>query len=160
MKRVLPLVGCILLAAINFGCSRSTPSASDPISGGMGAVKIRDDIEVKVNNTREAATLTGSGQSPLDQPKAAAAGKTWLIVNVTVNFKGTGSLQVAESYLRLTASNKQFYMGGLHGWTDNPTNYTILMADLAPGGSATGDVIYEVEPGLKVEKLDFMDLRP
>jgi len=159
LTKALPLVACVLLAAFNLGCGKSTSQAVDPVSGGMGAVKVRDDVEIKINNTREAATLDSSGSSHLPQP-AAGAGNTFLLVNVTVNFKGSGSLQVSEGSFRLTASNKQFYMGGLHGWVDNPANFTILMANLAPGGTATGDVIFEVEPGLKVEKLDFMDFRP
>jgi hypothetical protein len=129
-------------------------------AAGLGGVLLRDDVEIKVNSSRAATALMTSGLSHLEEPVAPAPGKTFLIVNVTVNFKGRGALQVGESMLRLAASNKQFYMGGLHKWLDNPTNYTPLMADLAPGGSATGDVIYEVVPGLKVEKLEFLDVRP
>ena len=140
--------------------SQAPAPAPQDAAAGMGGTLVRDDVEIKVNGMREAAMLTTSGPAHLEEAVAPAPGKTFLIVNVTVNFKGSGSLQAAGPMLRLSASNKQFYMGGLHKWLDNPTNYTLLMADLAPGGSATGDVVYEVEPGLKVEKLEFIDARP
>jgi hypothetical protein len=112
----------------------------------------RQDVEVKINSTLPTTTLPVSGD--FYSPPTAEPGKTYIKCNVTVTFKGTtGTLNVGASSLRIHASNKQIYRSEL--FLMPLQNYQDIQATLLPGGTTTGDVVFEVEAGAQIEKIEF-----
>lgn len=112
----------------------------------------RQDVEVKINSTLSTTTLPVAGD--FYTPPTADPGKTFIKCNVTVTFKGTtGTLQVNANSLRIQASNKQVYNSQL--LMIPLQNHQDIQATLLPGGTTTGDVIFEVEAGAQIEKIEF-----
>ncbi len=112
----------------------------------------RQDVEVKINSTLPMTTLPVSGD--FYSPPTADPGKTFIKCNVTVTFKGTtGTLNVNASSLRIHASNKQVYNSQL--LMVPLQSHQDIQATLLPGGTTTGDVIFEVEAGAQIEKIEF-----
>ncbi len=161
----------VILAAIALGVTlaftgyrgyqaRQATDFSSLFSGsGLGAGGVnnlqsepRQDVEVKINSTLPTTTLQSTNE--FFKAPAADPGKTFLKCNVTVTFKGTtGTLNVNAGSLRIHTSNKQVYDSQL--LMVPLQNHQDIQATLLPGGTTTGDVIFEVEAGAQIEKIEF-----
>jgi len=121
--------------------------------------KPRTDVSVKLNTTSQADVLHEGKSFGTYKPDT---GKVFLICNVTVTYQGkAGSLEVRGGSslsfngggFQISADNKQMYrnktfMSGLQ-------SVRLINATLLPGGTTTGDIVFEVEPGVKPDSIDY-----
>ncbi len=168
MKRLLHLAVGVFLFVLG-GCQKtenqvvnsgnSPETEARPELNNQGLPKARTDTVVKLNGTRTLSRLDPES-ADLDKPKEPATGKEFLVVNVTVTYKGDKTLQIAGGPFRIFTSNKQIFDSGAEIPLNKPKGVNLISANLLPNGSETGDVVFEVPIGVKVEKIEIVEIPP
>lgn len=131
---------------------RSALGDNGTLDGAQGADESKLDVEVKINSVVQAQELRPV--SDTWETRTPKPGKVFLICNVTVTFNGgTDSFPVTHLGMHLQASDKNIY--NAIGLGPERQNVNELNARLLPGGSTTGDLVFEVASGAQPEKVTF-----
>lgn len=141
-------------AALYAGLSNLFTGSSNPMTAPAlpAFPETRSDVAVKLNSNYTTTTL--AAQMGTEGTYTADTGKEYLVCNVTLSFTGnSGSLNVGNHSFKLEGSNKQVYQGRM--FLGQLTTVKLISATLLPGGTVTGDVVFEVDTGVQAVNVSY-----